>query len=163
METKDFWIKGKFKITNNKQRFYTPSYPKCTYPTGAAMDMSFTCNNCNKPQQRPIPRFLYFFYLWFFNPFSFSIVHHLLILIFCRPKFFVQIEDDSGTLDAFVQDSYAEKLLGMTADELYQKLSTIIFPIICCYQYYFFCYTNAIIFRKSLALSLCYNYRKNAF
>ncbi|XP_027173987.1 replication protein A 70 kDa DNA-binding subunit B-like [Coffea eugenioides] len=84
---KDFWIKGTIQITNSCQHFYIASCADCGCTTNAPMDFEFSCHNCNKSQTKPIP----------------------------KARLFVQISDDSAHLDAFVQDSYAENIIGLTA------------------------------------------------
>ncbi|CAI9117947.1 OLC1v1019439C1 [Oldenlandia corymbosa var. corymbosa] len=89
---KNCWVKATATIKDN-QRLYTAICPNCDNPSGAPMGIISTCNYCGTSGKAPKPGL----------------------------KFVINLADITGTLQAVIQNEYAEKLLRYSADEVYHN------------------------------------------
>ncbi|XP_071939084.1 uncharacterized protein [Coffea arabica] len=80
---KNFWIRGKIRIINCNQRFFSAICTSCNKITGAPMDMEFDCNFCGLRDIKPKP----------------------------KARFQAHIYDDTGFIDATIEDLNAETSL----------------------------------------------------
>ncbi|CAI9100531.1 OLC1v1037653C1 [Oldenlandia corymbosa var. corymbosa] len=89
---KNCWVKATATIKDN-QRLYTTICPNCDNPSGAPMGIISTCNYCGTSGKAPKPGL----------------------------NFVINLADITGTLQAVIQNEYAEKLLRCSADEVYHN------------------------------------------
>ncbi|KAL8552208.1 hypothetical protein ACS0TY_001051 [Phlomoides rotata] len=89
-QVKSFWIKSNLQVIKPGQQFYFLGCPGCSKACGAVYGSEFTCFYCNNDFPNPKPML----------------------------RFEAELYDGTGCLDAFAEDTEAQTLLRMSAEDV---------------------------------------------